>query len=34
MVKNPPGNTEAMGSIPGPGRILMPLVTKPVNHNY
>ena len=25
VVKNAPGNTEAMGSIPGPGRILMPL---------
>ena len=36
VAKNPPANTEDMGSIPGPGRSHMPQrsAAKPMCHNY
>ena len=34
MVKNPPANAGDTGSIPGPGRSLMPWSTKPPRPNY
>ena len=34
VVKNPPANTEDLGSSPGPGDPTCRGATKPVHHNY